>query len=388
MSEILFGRRVRVSIYKQGLTPQELQTALAEDNDPETNPIDNSQAENSGERSTGILEFTIDEELPLEFEVYKTLDNSGKSNNASLKINGISEQTAKAMGYQMLTCKIAVGYRGQPLVPIFLGDIISASYKRGNGKESSYAEFELSQSYLKLNAGVKFSSNFPRDTDLGQIMFALIEFFGIEIKFMTADTDTQSIIEKKITYGLSLEGTLNECLQKVLKPYGFKWNLNDANQVEVFKDDVYTNTEGRSGAIVGGKLKIEEATQSETKTSTGIQIFELDGDSGLIDQPYLETESITKRLPEVQVEVPIKNSKSGKTRKKTLKPKITVPRQIVNFKTLLLPEIQPKTVVKIVSKSQQNLSGLYGVLSVKYTGNTYGDEWYCECVGVSTEKRE
>lgn len=386
MSDILFGRRIRVVIYKQGLSSEEIQKALSEDVDNKKVPS-SGEPEEHGEKGSGILSFEIDENLPVEFEVTKTLDNSGKSNNASLRIYGISDSTASAMGYQMLTCKISVGYRGQPLTPIFLGDIISASYKRGSKGDASYADFELSQSYLKLNTGTKFSKTFPRDTDLATVFKDFIEFFDIDFKFLTADAETQEILAKKLTYGLSVDGSLGECLQKLLKPYGFKWHINDANQVEVFKDDVFSNTEGKKGTLRNGKLELEKgSTQTDEKVPSGLSVYELDSNSGLIDLPYLETESITNRLAEVKVEVPVKNSKTGKTRKKTIRPKVTFARQIVNFKTLLLPDIQPSTIVKLYPVKAEELVGLYGVISVKYKGSTFGNDWYCECVGVSTEK--
>src|SRR5690606_32362557 len=101
--------------------------------------------------------------------------------------------------------------------------------------QSSYADFEMSQSYLKLNTGVKFSQTFPRDTELSKVFQELITYFDIDFKFLTADADTKEIIEKKLPYGLSVDGSLAECLQKILKPFGFKWHINEANQVEVFK---------------------------------------------------------------------------------------------------------------------------------------------------------
>ena len=385
MSDILFGRRIRVVIYKQGLTSEELQKALSEDVGNQQVPSQDTPT-NESEKGSGILSFEIDENLPIEFEVTKTLDNSGKSNSASLRIYGISDSTAAAMGYQMLTCKISVGYRGQPLTPIFLGDIISASYKRGSKGQSSYADFEMSQSYLKLNTGVKFSQTFPRDTELSKVFQELITYFDVDFKFLTADADTKEIIEKKLPYGLSVDGSLAECLQKILKPFGFKWHINDANQVEVFKDDVFTNTDGKTGKIQAGKLALQETPESETQTSTGLRVYELDSNSGLIDMPYLETESVTNRLAEVKVDVPVKNSKTGKTRKKTIRPKVTFARQVVNFKTLLIPDIQPSTIVKLHPIKAQNLAGLYGIISVKYKGATFGNDWYCECVGISTEK--
>jgi hypothetical protein len=391
MSDILFGRRIKVTIYKQGLTQEELQEALSESPDDTGLPNDGTPQQNSSapESGSGILSFEIDESLPLEFEVTKTLDNSGKSNTATLRVYGISEATARAMGYQMLTCKISVGYRGQQLIPIFLGDILSASYKRGKKSEAGYADFQMSQSYLKLNAGYKLSMNFPRDTDLLKILSEVMDTFGIEFKFLSADSITEELLQQKITYGLALDGTLNECLQKVLKPYGFKWHINEANQVEVFQDDVYSSTDGKVGTIAGGKLKVEEVKADETRTGTGLTIYELGYDSGLIERPYLETESITNRLSETK---PQDNSKPEKTKakpakKKSLVKKVTFARQVVNFTTLLLPEIQPKTVVKIdAGVGNESVSGLYGIISVKYKGQTFGNDWYCQCVGVSTEK--
>lgn len=394
MSEILFGRRIKVTIYKQGLTREELQEALSEDVSAAQNPSWSGQdeAQNQSEKGSGILSFEIDEQLPIEFEVTKTLDNSGKSNSASLRIHGISEETARIMGYQMLTCKISVGYRGQPLTPIFLGDILSASYKRGKKSEAGYADFQMSQSYLKMNAGFKLSMNFPRDTDLLKILSELMETFGIDFKFLTADEDTQALLSKKIPYGLALDGTLSECLQKVLKPYGFKWYLNDSNQIEVFKDDVYSNTDAKSGTIVKGSLKLEETKADESTTSSGIQIFELGYDSGLINRPYLETESITNRMAEVKVTPAVEADPSTKTKakpakKKSLIKKVTFARQVVNFDTLLIPEIRPKTIVKINTGDDTDpVSGLYGIITVKYKGQTFGNDWYCQCVAVSTEK--
>lgn len=386
MSDILFGRRIKVVIYKQGLTSEELQQALSDGVDNQSIPSQDEPTAES-EKGSGILSFEIDESLPIEFEVVKTLDNSGKSNNATLRIYGISESTANAMGYQMLTCKISVGYRGQPLTPIFLGDVLSASYKRGKKGESSYADFQMSQSYLKLNTGVKFSHTFPRDTDMLLVFKELIDFFDIDFKFLTADAETQEILEKKLPYGLTLDGSLAECLQKVLKPYGFRWHVNQANQVEVYKDDVFTNTEGKLGTVQNGKLALQDTQESETQTSTGLKVYELDADSGLIDQPYLETESVTNRLSEVKIEEPADtDSKMQKTKKKTIRPKVTFTRQVVNFKTLLIPDIQPSTIVKLHPKKSENLVGLYGVISVKYKGSTFGNDWYCECVGISSEK--
>ena len=75
-----------------------------------------------------------------------------------------------------------------------------------------------------------------------------------------------------------------------------------------------------------------------------------------------------------------------KTKKKTIKPKVTFTRQVVNFKTLLIPDIQPSTIVKLHPKKSENLVGLYGIISVKYKGSTFGNDWYCECVGISSEK--
>lgn len=392
MSDILFGRRIKVTIYKQGLTKEELQEALSEDVSATQNPSWGSQdqAQNQSEAGSGILAFEIDEKLPVEFEVTKTLDNSGKSNSATLRVYGISEETARVMGYQMLTCKISVGYQGQPLIPIFLGDVLSASYKRGKKSEAGYADFQMSQSYLKLNTGFKLSMNFPRGTDLLKVLSELMETFNIDFRLLGSDAETEELLTKTLPYGLSLDGTLSECLQKVLKPVGFKWHINDANQIEVFKDDVYSNTDGKIGAIVDGKIKTEQTQASDTKTSSGLQIYELGYDSGLLEKPYLETESITNRLAEVKTttaKTQSSKTKVQKTKKKTLIKKVTFARQVVNFKTLLLPDIAPKTVVKINTGTEDDpITGLYGILAIKYKGQTFGNDWYCECVAVSTEK--
>lgn len=383
MSEIIFGRRLRVSIYKQGLSSDEIAEALSS---TQTTNDDQSDTPSKG---SGILRFEINEDLPVEFEITKSLDNSGKNNSASMRIYGISEDTAKTMGHQMLSCKIEVGYKGQPLVPIFFGDIISASYKKD--RDGNYADFEMSQSYLKQNAGAKISATYPRNTTLGQVISDVMDYFGISIRILSADTDLESSLDKELPYGMSIDGSLAECLQKILKPFGMKWHINDANIVEIFQDDVYENNEGKSGYLVDGKLKLEEKTQTDSLTSTGLMIYELDGDSGLVGKPYLKTEQVTRRLGEVKAkEDPKKDTsknKQKKTEKKVLRPKIKVPRQIVEFRTLLFPDIQPKTVVKIVS-SQEAVSGLYGILEVKYKGKTFDTDWYCDCVGVATDKKD
>ena len=113
MSEYLWDRKIRVTVYKQGLTTDEITQILASTDDGLEEGFDRSPTQ------TGILKFEIDQELPIEFEITKTLGNSGKNNSASLRIYNISEDTAKTMGHQMLTVKIEVAYRGMPLTPIF-----------------------------------------------------------------------------------------------------------------------------------------------------------------------------------------------------------------------------------------------------------------------------
>lgn len=387
-SDILFGRRARVTIYKQGMTSEEIQEALSSETESGKNESqDSSKTEpNKPSGNSGILSFEITEDLALEFEIYKTLDNAGKGNDASLKIYGLSQDTAEVMGYQMLTCKIEVGYKGQPLTPIFLGDILSASYKKAKRGGQSEAEFSMSQSYLKMHTGTKYSKAFPRDTLLSAVLFDASNHFGVDILFKSLAPDTASLLTKVYPYGVSVDGTLNEVLNKILPPNGFRWNINQANQVTVFQDDVYTNQDGQSGALVNGAVKLESTPENENVTSSGIKIYHLDSNSGLVDLPYLETESITKRLAEVQVDTPVKNSKTGKTRKKTIRPKIKVARQIVNFKTLLLPDLDVGDIVKIQTENAKDLNNNYGILSIKYVGKTYGTEWYCECVGVATNK--
>ena len=91
MSEYLWDRKIRVTVYKQGLTTDEITKILASTDDGLEEGFDRSPTQ------TGILKFEIDQELPIEFEITKTLDNSGKNNSASLRIYNISEDTAKTI---------------------------------------------------------------------------------------------------------------------------------------------------------------------------------------------------------------------------------------------------------------------------------------------------
>ena len=59
MSDILFGRRIRVVIYKQGLTSEELQKALSEDVGNQQVPSQDTPT-NEYEKGSGILSFEID----------------------------------------------------------------------------------------------------------------------------------------------------------------------------------------------------------------------------------------------------------------------------------------------------------------------------------------
>lgn len=396
MSEYLWDRKIRVTVYKQGLTTDEITQILASTDDGLEEGFDRNPTQ------TGILKFEIDQELPIEFEVTKTLDNSGKNNSASLRIYNISEDTAKTMGHQMLTVKIEVAYRGMPLTPIFLGDVISASYKRG--KDGNYADFEMSQSFLIQNAGIKFSGTFPAGMTYAEAVFFVLDFYSFAGEFSSAKPDEIALFQKPLPYGLSLEGSLAECLAKLLKPLGMNWHITQANTIQIFTDRIFE--EGGTSGIINKQGLVPNKTQSsDVTTSSGLTIYSFDSDSGLIEKPYLKTETVTKRMGEVasnETFIAVKPTKSkakstseavGTDKKKTKKakkppnkPKITVARQVVEFKTLLLPQIEPKTVVDLISKTQENISGRYGILEVKYTGASYDDKWYCECVGVATQE--
>lgn len=309
------------------------------------------------DRAGGLL-FTI-ADLRIEFDITKNIDNRSKTNVAVLKVYNLSNETLGKISNTQMACQVLldVGYDGE-LTRLLTSDIIQLSTVKRKGEVVT--TFECAEGFMLANE-TKISKTYPENAKVVDVLDDLLSTNNVTNRDICLADSTATF-----PFGYYAIGTLKQVLDDITYPIQHEWNM-DGEKVVIKPKRALTT---------------EAANQVNDKSET---IFVLSEQSGLIGIPSTHDEAITQAYDEsapnelneneFDVSDPLKPSKSGKPRKQTRQ---RVKRFNVKCQCLLNPSIIPNGLVKIVSVFAPELNGLYRVRTVRYNGDSRGNDWYCD----------
>lgn len=253
--------------------------------------------------------------------VYFEIEMTGNklTNTAKIDIYGLSEETLGFIEQKGSSCILKIGYDNEELSTLFTGNIVE--YELNFIENDLVIKITCKDGYIPLTEK-KLSLSFIENSTTKQIIDKIVSELNL------TKGDYSSLPSYSYKQGFSFVGSPGRALDLILSRIGYEWT------------------------IINNVLIISKENESNNKIVAQL----LSPDSGLLDKP--------KRFKNESV-------KTVKTTEKT-KNKLLDGWKI---KSLIIPSIQPKCLIKVES---EELSGIFLVKSVKFTGDTHGNPWYAE----------
>lgn len=379
--------------------------------------------------------LTINNDLRISFEFFKSLDEVNNASTGKIIIYGLTEETAFRLGnrvglkYQSeVICK--VGYNSDPnnIQPLFRGVVTNNRYKRQDG--TSITEIEVSASFQDFILGQMQSLMF-KDTSITDIVYNSLDYFGQFGGITTNDTPENIASINLAIQGFkvkswSFSGTFQELLERLQFDFGFSdvskdveggWrfsisekkkqdyiaagkylenkytidpNTGEAKQKDKSRQYLYTPPKytGTTTIHQAGKSLKNLFIEQNSKDA-----IILNFDTGLLERPYLDNKNVrvpynskigkTDTVVEKQAAEAKRSKKTGevlvdketgKVKMKKPPKTMTINRRFMTIKALLNPAIKPQSQVGIYLKDQ-NLDGIYRVRNCSFKGDTHEGEW-------------
>ena len=267
--------------------------------------------------------------LRISFNIEK--DATTSANNARIDIYNLSEETIETLEQPDMICQLEVGYKnGIQLSRIFVGYLAYCSTRQEGADIVTSLELYDGQVPVRDSVFSLGYSNGVNGKKIAQDCAAamgLTTFFGEDVAF------------ESYPNGYSFAGYARDCLSEICAASNIAWSIQ--NNVLTFTYDD------------GG---------------TGLKAFVFNAGSGLIGMP----ERVVKNAKQFAAEARrISKLKSGK-KKKNKSQRITK-QSTWRINTLLNPTIGVKDYVKVES---QRVNGWFIVESIRFTGDTHGNDWY------------
>ena len=306
---------------------------------------------------TGLVSV-FDQNLRIEFEYAKSIDHSEATSSGWVRIHNLSQDTVKGFGGSRFSqVTVSTGYESDPnsFGILFRADVTNIKYQKDKGTVTT---IELSNNFTDLVVGQKVVNTLPEGVTRKE---ALDKILSIVWK----DSPSQVVINSKVLnlpypFGYTAHGTKKAVLDEFCRANDVQWTvLNEA------------------GADV---LHLESRLQDGTAFYPEKQSIVLNSDSGLIGLPYLSMEKVTKNMDdslgegEYELNAKPKYKKDGTLDDKPRKKK-KVAVYNVSCKALIDSSVNPQTLIRIETEDGST-DGLYRVQDAKFTGDTFGNDWY------------
>lgn len=307
------------------------------------------------DRETGTL-YTFDgrvgnEGLRIKFDIQKNVDNKAATNTASVKMYNLSQDTLNGLSQKELACQLVlkVGYAGS-LVEILVGDVLQIQTNQ-DGSETE-TEFVIYEGFAALNAA-KISKTYPENSTVKDVITDLADNHDVPVKSISGDNSL-----KTLAYGFPAFGTFKQILDEMCYANDLEWDIGN------------------------GQLTVKDK-RGRTPDATVETAVVLNKDSGLIGIPQTNYEKVS-----TSVDVPLQSNEEritplAKVNKKgnvVKAKKLKKLRFNVECKALLNPECRPNSLIKIESIKAPTLGGnkssYYRIRTIKYSGDTRGNDWY------------
>jgi hypothetical protein len=268
--------------------------------------------------------------LRVSFDIDKTL--SGTSNKSKFEIYNMSSQNRSKIkaGYIV---QMQAGYAGL-MNTIFVGnvDMKGARSERKGSDIVTIMECGEGESTIVM---ARLDQSYPSGTTLVQVLQDIAD--ALNVNDITTDQGTGfgSIVGiPNFTYGrgISVHGSCKDSLDKLLKPFGLRWSVQNGN-LNIIPATAHN-----------GNTAIVVASGSITDPNSGVTSFNPNNCTGLISTP----------------------SNTG---------------YYTEFTALLNPNIVPGCLIQLICENT-TINGYYRVNRAHYVGDTHDNKWQvmCECV--------
>lgn len=239
------------------------------------------------------------------------------TNKGSIDIYNLSEETLGYLEQKDASIIIKTAYDDQEFSTLFIGNI--TEFETDFNGVDIVTKVKCRDGYIPLTER-KLSLSFAAGSNTQQIVK------NITAQLNLNKGDYSKIPNLSYKQGFSFVGAPGTALDTVLARSGWEWT------------------------IVNNTLIVSKENESSNET---IMQY-ISPDTGLVDQP--------KRFKE--------RARAGKT-------KVKKNRLLDGWKikSLIIPSIQPKSLIKVSSKE---LDGTFLVKAVKFTGDTHSQDWYAE----------
>lgn len=374
-------------------------------------------------------EITLDNSFAIDFQFFKTTDETNQASTGSVTVKNLSDETFQIVSMKN-SCQMIVncGYRGD-VKPLFVADIISC-VKDYKGVDVN-TTFQVSANYFEYTLGGDISLSMSEETTIDGIIDFVVEKLNERDSIVTgketsattwwgvpkppfSDEDEQKLFEyfktAKVGNNYAYVGSLSGLLKNLSSSFGIvATSYQDPNNKEMvgylltlddrfcnhYLDKIYTDYP---------KIQNLSSDSSVRALFDGSQeniAFILNNTTGMIGSPQVEFKVFT--VPEnykgldtdeqtfrSQVAIANKNQKEGIRRKKfdeaqkkrvdsgkekkVFKPRKVGKKQIkkvfLKVSALINPNIKPQSIIKVES-IQSEYSGIYRVRNVSYKGGNY-----------------
>lgn len=260
------------------------------------------------------------EGLRVSFDI--DMDDEKETNTGKINIYNLSEGSLGYLEEKDVSIILKVGYGNEELNTLFIGNVIE--YEHDVSGVDIITKITLKDGYIPLTSR-KLSLSFSENSNTKQILEKIVGDLNL------AKGDYSYIPNYVYKQGFSFIGSPGTALDNVLNRIEHRWT------------------------IVNNVLIITRKNESNKKT---IAQF-LSPETGLIDKPI--------RFKEKSVKVKVSENESVDGWK---------------IRSLLIPSIQPKNLIKV---SSSEIEGIFLVRSVKFVGDTESESWMCEIEAIQKQ---
>lgn len=332
-------------------------------------------------------QVSISSDFDIEFEWNKPLDHSDSSDTGNVTIYGLSEDTANAIGGLFTTVKLSCGYEYAPKEndTLFIGDVIDSKFEKEEGGTKLTLQVTANAKQLMVGRKVGFlwaaNTNPPEQIASVSLPVDITDFDaeGFVKAFLDFAIQGTSITTYKVEFSQAAKQIMAE------KVFRVNYTTSAAGTIKTIFDDVFRpiNISWRAVARSAGHYDFNFFTKNElelSETSKDQYTYVISSDTGLIGLPYLRTDVVSRSIDQDtasnETALNIKQSYGKDGTPKEVK-KYKVRRQGVGFKALINTDIEPNSIVDILT-AEGSTDGLYRVRNVKFKGSNFGQDWYME----------
>lgn len=330
-------------------------------------------------------QVSISSDFHIEFEWNKPLDHSDSSDTGNVTIYGLSEDTANAIGGLFTTVKLSCGYEYAPKAndTLFIGDVIDSKFEKEEGGTKLTLQVTANAKQLMIGRKVGFLWAAPEVPKTLETFSTNVNIEDFEAEsFVSAFLDAATMNSPITSYNVEFSQSAKQIMAE--KVFRVNYTTSAAGTIKTVFDDVFRplNISWRAIARTAGHYDFNFFTKNELELVGGKDeyTYVISSDTGLIGLPYLRTDVVSRNIDQDtssnETALNIKQSYGKDGTPKEVK-KYKVRRQGVGFKALINTDIEPNSIVDILT-TEGSTDGLYRVRNVKFKGSNFGQDWYME----------